>query len=149
MRHLLKLAWRCNGLAALMVFALVGLAVFDDYGVGADEVFQIDLAAGTLNYALGVLGLSDGAGFSDFYAEGSLTVFYGVAFEIPLMLIERALGLESSREIHLMRHLLSHLFFLTGGFFAWLLARRMFGSPAARRVRSTPCEIPRRASAFC
>ena len=130
MRSLLKLAWRRNGLAALAVFAIVGLAVFDDYGVGADEGFQIDLAAGTLNYALGVLGLSDGAEFSDFYAEGSLTVFYGVAFEIPLTLVERALGLESSREIHLMRHLLSHLFFLTGGFFAWLLARRMFGSPA-------------------
>ena len=135
MRSFLKFAWRCNGLAALAAFALVGLAVFDDYGIGADEFFQIGLAPGTLGYALGVLGLSDSAEFSDFYAsdvdvEGNHSIFYGVAFEFTLMLAERALGLEHSREIFLMRHLLSHLFFLTGGFFAWLLARRMFGSPA-------------------
>ena len=130
MRSFLKLAWRHNGLAALVAFALVGLAVFDDYGIGADENFNRGLAQGTLGYALGVLGFSDSAKFSDFYAEGALTRFYGVAFEIPLILAERALGLEHSREIHLMRHLLAHLFFLTGGFFAWLLARRMFGSPA-------------------
>ena len=74
--------------------------------------------------------------FSDFYSVGiyyagvNQPIFYGVTFEIPLMLVERALGLEHSREISLMRHLLSHLFFLTGGFFAWLLARRMFSSPA-------------------
>ena len=54
--------------------------------------------------------------------------FYGVAFEVPLVAVERVLGLEDSRDIYLSRHLITHLFFLVGGFFCWLLAYRLFGS---------------------
>ena len=52
--------------------------------------------------------------------------FYGVSFEAPLFLAERLLGLADSRAVYLLRHLLTHLFFLTGGFFCWLLALRLF-----------------------
>ena len=42
--------------------------------------------------------------------------FYGIAFELPLLLVERVLGLDDSRDIYLTRHLITHLFFIAGGF---------------------------------
>ena len=51
-----------------------------------------------------------------------------MAFEIPLLLAERILGIEDSRAAFLSRHLITHLFFLAGGLFAYLLACRLFGA---------------------
>ena len=119
--------WRRNWIVVLAAFAAVGLAIFDDYGLAFDDLNQRLLGLEALDHALRALGLP---------AERELPTdfrrFFGVAFEIPLALGEMALGLRDTREIILFRHLASHLFFLTGGVFAWLLARRMFaGSPIA------------------
>ena len=54
--------------------------------------------------------------------------YYGVVFSMPLLLTERALGLRDTRHIYLTRHLLTHLFFIAGGFACGTLAYRMFGS---------------------
>ena len=107
-------------LAVCALFALVGLAVLDDYGLSMDEAKQRSIAASNLDYILGD---------PDALPEGQ-DRFYGIALEMPLLLIERALGLRDSRDIFLMRHLLTHLFFILGGFFCGLLAWRMFGSRA-------------------
>ena len=103
-------------LVVLAVFAAVGAAVLDDYGVTHDEVLSRGRAVTAANYVLG-----DGALLTD------SDRYYGVSFEAPLLLVERLLGLTDSRAVHLLRHLVTHLLFLTGGFFCWLLARRLFG----------------------
>ncbi len=54
--------------------------------------------------------------------------YYGAVFEAPLVLVERILGLEDSRDIWLSRHMLTHLFFLVGGVFCYLLVYRIFNS---------------------
>ena len=109
---------RHRGLALLVAFGLLGVWVVDDYGAGLDTEIQRDLAGQALDYVLGnVETISPG------YKR-----FYGVAFELPLLLTELALGLDDIRDIYLTRHLLSHLFFLTGGFFCYLLAYRLFES---------------------
>lgn len=54
--------------------------------------------------------------------------FYGAAFELPIVLFERTLRLEDSRDIHLSRLLLTHLFSLAAGTFAYLLGNRLFGN---------------------
>ena len=100
----------------LAVFAVIGIAVLDDYGVSGDEVYVRLLGQGAISHALGEGGLPAGPGR-----------YYGAAFEAPLILVERALGLTDSRAIHLSRRLLTHLFFLTGGFFCYLLVYRLFG----------------------
>ena len=42
--------------------------------------------------------------------------FYGTTFEMPLLIVERALGLQDdTRAILLSRHILTHLFFIAGG----------------------------------
>ena len=110
--------WRWNCVVALVLFAAVGLAVLDDYGAGEDAWHQWHIGARALDYILG-----DADELLDNHNR-----YYGVAFEIPLSVIERVLGLERSREIYLTRHLLTHAFHLVGGLFAWALALRMFGS---------------------
>ena len=106
-------------LIALALFAIVGVIVLDDYGVAHDESTQRRIGYASFNYILGD---------ENALIENHSDRYYGVAFEIPLVAFERILGLEDTREIYLSRHLLTHLFFLVGGFFAWLLAYRLFGS---------------------
>ena len=115
-RILLDFMARHSGLVLLVAFVLAGLWVLDDYGVGRDAVHQRNLAAATLDYVLGNV---------DVLPHGHHKV-YGMAFELPLILMERVLGLEDSRDIWLSRHLITHLFFLAGGFFCCLLAHRLF-----------------------
>ena len=105
-------------LAICAMFALAGIAVIDDYGVTLDEFGQRSIAAAHLDYMLG----DKDALHSD------QNRYYGVAFELPLLLAERGLGLDGSRNYLLSRHLLTHLFFLAGGFFGALLVYRLFGS---------------------
>ena len=105
-------------LAVCLLAAIPGAWAFDDYGVyGEDPFVQRETASLNLDYALG-------------RSEALLTYedrYYGVAFELPLLLAERALGLADSRSIYLLRYLLTHLFFIAGAFFAALLAYRMTG----------------------
>ena len=116
------LAPHWGALLVLALFLVAGLAVLDDYGVTTDESLQRRTAAATLGY------LANGdldaflAGLSQRHNK-----FYGMAFESTIYLFERGFGPEDIRSVYLFRHTLLHLFFLTGGIFAYLLARRLFG----------------------
>ena len=117
------LAPHWGALLALALFLIVGLAVLDDYGVTTDESAQRGIANSNIRY----LANDDlGAFLEGFWTDSDK--LYGIAFEAPLFLAERAFTLESSRAITLSRHLLTHLFFLVGGLFAYLLAKRLFGA---------------------
>ena len=105
-------------LIACALFLITGLVVVDDYGVSVDTGGQRLVAINTLNYVL----------HSDQTLLRFHDRFYGAAFEAPLFLLtERVLGLEDPRHVHLARHVLTHLFFLIGGFCCYLLARRLSG----------------------
>ena len=105
-------------LAALGLFLLVGLAIFDDYGSSPDENAHRIHGAATIDYVLGdgdvLLGLPDRT--------------HGVAAQAPLALAERALGLDDSRKLSLARHLMTHLLFMAGGLFTYLIAARIFNN---------------------
>ena len=105
-----------GALLALALFLVVGLAVLNDYGVAFDEVHQRLLAMLNLEFIQG----------SAAAIPRSEDRFYGLAFELPILLTEYAFRLESDRGIHIFRHLQTHLFFLIGGLFAYLLAFRLF-----------------------
>ena len=123
------------------LFAAAGLAVVDGYGVGTDMPRQRANAQMNLDYALGTGDLPRPRGswvpdraYGDIdygLRTGDLPPpperYYGVAFDAPLLLVERLLGLTDSRAIFLSRHLLTHLFFLAGGWFCYLLTFRLFG----------------------
>ena len=107
-----------QALAVCAMFAIVGVAVLDDYGVSIDEQFGRRITLSALDYALGV-------------SEEPPRLhnrYYGEAFRLPVLLVDRALGLQDSRDIFIERHLLTHLFFIAGGFVCGMLAYRMLGS---------------------
>ena len=105
-------------LLACALFLIAGAAVVDDYGVTWDEPTQRNLAIATADYVFG----GDPALLDD-EDRG-----HGVAFELALLFAERALGLDDSRGVYLLRHLLTHAVFVAGGFVCALLVRRMTGS---------------------
>ncbi len=106
-------------LSVWALFLIAGLAIVDDYGVSWDAGAQRGIALSTLNYVL-----HDDLG----RLRSVIDRFYGVAFEAPLLLLtERVLGLEDPRHVYLTRHVLTHLWFLIGGFCCYLLAFRLSG----------------------
>ena len=113
-------------LVVCAVFTAVGVAVLDDYGVSWDEFRQREIGLETISYVLG----QDDELMKNHPRRDHLK-FYGAAFDLPLLIVERVLGLQDdTRAILLSRHILTHLFFIAGGFFCYLLTRRLFGSTA-------------------
>ena len=94
----------------------------DDYGVHEDELDQRQKTILTVDY----IATGDISALSQ--PKIIVARHYGKAFEIALLLTERALGLQDSRHIYLMRHMVTHLFFIAGGFACGMLAYRMVGS---------------------
>ena len=109
-----------QALALCALFAIAGIAVLDDYGMIYDSIHHRATAAAVADYALGASEDPPGWDKHDRY--------YGVAFQMPLLMAERALGLRDTRRIYLTRHLIAHLFFIAGGFACGMLVYRMVGS---------------------
>ena len=109
-------------LAACIVLAAAGAAVLDDYGVSFDEDTQRRIAETNWRYI---------ADEGEFRFRAAHNRYYGVAFELPLLLAGKALGLDDMRHVHLLRHAATHILFLAGALCCALLARRMTGSTLA------------------
>ena len=125
MRCVSRISSRTYAVAILVLFAAAGAAVVDDYGVSVDTHSQRRTAAANLEY---VLGNDDALSADAGYLPVDHNRYYGVAFQAPLLLAERALGLDDSRTAYLLHHYATHLFWLCGGFACFLLARRLFDS---------------------
>ena len=116
-----------GALALCALFLAVGVAVVDDYGQSLDEADHREIAADNLDFILGRRGFEDSGNIWKRPKEHH-NRYYGIAFDLPLLLVERALGLADSRDVHLSKLILTHAFFLFGGFCCWLLAHRLFQS---------------------
>ena len=115
---LFHLSWPLQALLVCTAFLLVGTAIVGDYSVGWDTPSQQLIAERNLAYIMGATDRLDG-----FWVPHDK--YYGVAFELPLLLLERGLELEDPRNVHLLRHLVTHGFFLVGGWCCALLVYRM------------------------
>ena len=115
-----------SGLLVCALFLLAGLALAGEYGINYDEATQRHIAAANWDY---ILGRED-----DILVNADTTALelsdrlYGIAFELPLLLAERALGLTDYYQIHRLRLTLTHLFFILGGYFCYRLVYRLGGS---------------------
>ena len=103
-------------LIALAAFMVAGIVISNDIGMSPDRPY--------LRYS-GIANLAYIAGDTGIFPEDH-NKFYGAVFDAPLVFIERALGLEDSRDIYVSYFLATHLFYLIGGLFAYFLARRLF-----------------------
>ncbi len=107
-----------SGILLLFFSLIIGLWVYADYGITWDDPIQRTIGEMNYNYV--------------FKGDTALMSFnerdYGVAFELPLIIIEKALHLKDSRSIYLMRHLISHLFFVFSAFMCFLLIVKLYKS---------------------
>ena len=125
-RRLIAAHWPLPAVCAL--FLLAGALTVDDYSPWVDTWGQRAIGNAALDYLAG-----DGErAFGQLHR--SWDRYYGAVFEAPLVLAERILGLEHERDVYLARHLLTHLFFLAGGVFCYLLVLRLFNSKALALV---------------
>lgn len=105
-------------ISIIVLFATIGCFAVKDYGLSWDEPIQRIM--GIVSY--------------NFVFEGDKTLSthierdHGVGFELPLIIIERALGLTDNHDIFIMRHLVSHFFFLFGAFIFYLLSSKLFSN---------------------
>jgi hypothetical protein len=111
---MLKTSFLNSHIFAILIFFIsivIGLFVYKDYGIAWDEQWQ--RKTGLVSYNL------------IFHGNDSLKTYgnreYGVGFALPLVIIEKILNSKDSREIYLMRHLVTHLFFLLSAFIFYLL----------------------------
>jgi hypothetical protein len=106
------------GCVTLGLLLVVGISVFDDYGVSWDERVQRGYGEKVYSYV----------------TEGDRSLFldrhryYGPVFEFVLVAIEKGLDLTDTRDIYLMRHLVTFLVFWLGAVFFFLLCRKVFNS---------------------
>ena len=126
-RRLAAAHWALLATGAL--FLLAAAFAFDDYYRWGDTPAQRAIGNAALDYLAG-----DGErAFDQLYLAQDR--YYGAVFEAPLVLLtERIPGLGDAGDITHSRHLLTHLFFLTGGVFCYLLVLRLFGSRALALV---------------
>jgi hypothetical protein len=97
---------------------IIGLAVFRDYGISWDE--NVQRRYGEMVYSYIAKGEEDI--FSDRHRH------YGPAFQLLLRSIEEAAGIEDSRNVYLMNHLMTFLLFYVGVVFFYLLCKYLFRS---------------------
>lgn len=96
----------------LVVFLIIGINSYKDFGISWDEVVQRKTGEISYNYIVN----NDTALFN--WCDRD----YGVAFELPLIVAEKQLSQSDEKSIYQLRHLLTYLFFLVGAlFFYWLL----------------------------
>ena len=95
----LNLYW--PAIVICLVSIIIGCLIYQDYGLSWDELSQREVGRITYDYAIGE--------YADF--DNYLLKDHGPGFEWVLMLIEKKMGITFFRDIFLMRHLVTFIFF--------------------------------------
>ncbi|MGB3112585.1 MAG: hypothetical protein WBB84_06420 [Candidatus Omnitrophota bacterium] len=106
------------------VFLCVGLFIYRDYGISWDEL--VSRNNGLLTYKYVFQGDQELLTYRDRY--------YGTAFEVFLILVEKLIGFDDPRGIFLMRHLTTFLLFYLSTIVFYFLCRGRFRSRGAGMV---------------
>lgn len=102
------------------LFFIISVSVVKDYGISWDEEFQWRQNGEIVyNYVFH----NDRKALLDGNEK-----YHGPAFELILVLIQKALHLTDSRDVFLIRHLLTFLTFFIGVVFFYFLCKRVFKS---------------------
>jgi hypothetical protein len=89
---------------AVLLYTVIGIMCYDDFGVSWDEDFQHDYGRVVFEYVHeGTHGLHE-----------NVSCYHGPAFQYLLFAAERCLGLTDSRDVFLMRHLLTFAISIVG-----------------------------------
>ena len=108
-------------LGVLVAALALGAVTAQDYGLANDQLTQQQVGEFTVDYVLGEN--------IRLLLDRDLR-YYGAAFELVLLGVQRSLGLTDPHDVFLSRYFLTHCFFLVGAFACYLLACRLFRSRA-------------------
>jgi hypothetical protein len=108
---MLKTVSKFSGEILLFLSIIIALFTFNQYGVSWDELQQRE--TGLVNYDY----IFTNSNALEFWGDRD----YGVAFELPLILVEKVFGFKTNREIYFSRHLITHLLFLISAYYCFLL----------------------------
>jgi hypothetical protein len=101
-----------------LIYLLIGLSIFDDYGISYDEGFSRSRGIINYNYIL-----KRNHPDQLLYDPGK---YHGPAFDIFLVFIEDKLPAHTSRDLYLIRHLLTFFVFYISVWFFYLLCKDRF-----------------------
>ncbi|RYU78676.1 hypothetical protein [Hymenobacter persicinus] len=114
------------------VLGLLGVLLHRDYGLPWDE--QLDRLNGIISLKYVALKLAPERARQEpsFSAipdmRDNQDTDHGVIFQLPLLLLERAVGAHDSRDVYFLRHLVTFFTFLAGLYFFYRLATARFRS---------------------
>lgn len=105
------------------MLVLLGFYIVSDYGVTYDEYVNRRNGGVSLNYIATIIEKT--FNISIFSGDQALAPYrialdsyqdrdYGVAFDLPALVLERVLQINNVRDQYLLRHILTYLFFLVG-----------------------------------
>ncbi|HXS35367.1 MAG TPA: phospholipid carrier-dependent glycosyltransferase [Flavipsychrobacter sp.] len=106
------------GIILFILSLLIGVLCFKDYGMSWDEPIQRGIGVISYNYVFK----------GDSTLKNHQDRDLGTGFELPLVFLEKGAKLTDSRHIFLMRHLVTHVFFLVAVFIGYTLIYRLFKS---------------------
>ncbi|MES2179431.1 MAG: glycosyltransferase family 39 protein [Gemmatimonadota bacterium] len=107
-----------------VVYLLIGLVAFKDYGISWDEIPTREFGVMNVEHVVPDLHALD----SLRAAKGPNFERFGPLYEIVLVRMEKALGLGNLRAVFLMRHLVTFLTFYLGVVLFHALCRRRFSA---------------------
>lgn len=106
------------GIILFIISVLVVVMTYEKYGMSCDERVQHEAGVVSYNYI--------------YYADTTLYNYlerdHGVAYELPLIWLEKNVGLQSSQDIYHMRHLVGGIFFILGALCMYILSAKLFRS---------------------
>jgi hypothetical protein len=111
---------------------VLGLFIYKDYGLSVDEFTERNTGIVSLKYIENFFSIdifhtdpwlaSDGDKPLHEYDDR----FYGVAFQVPVLVLERVFGLKDTKKIFLFRHLMNFFVFFVGLCFFYRLVKKRF-----------------------
>lgn len=109
-----------------LIFLLMGVLIYDDYGISWDETYHRINGFVSLNFVRDVFSLDTYPGIEhENKAFAQAAKSYGVLFDLPMALIEKKFNIYDSRDYFLLRHFFNFLvFFISCIFFYFLLSKR-------------------------
>jgi len=109
---------------------ILGLFIYNDYGISFDEAISRDNGMVTLKHVANIWAPSFVAQDPAFDKVEELATYhdrdYGILFETPICLLERLLHINDSREQYLLRHLMTFLVSFGGVIALYQLGTRRF-----------------------
>ena len=108
----------------LTVFFIIGINIYDDYGISWDEYNERIGGFVSLNFVRETLSLDTYPGFprlGDYIYSN-----YGVMFNLPMAYIEKTFLIDDTKQIFLIRHLFNFIIFFISSIFFFLLLKKRF-----------------------